>query len=165
MWVKPFAALAFGFVADRFGVSRTVACCMLLTAISFTLFAMTPAKQALLPLVVLNVAIAAVGIFALRGIYWALLTESGIPVALTGTAVGAASAIGFLPEVYMPLLSGVLLDGYPGPLGYRLLFAGIAAMAAVGVLAAFMIMRLNRRERERVMPAQSATASRGSQVS
>jgi hypothetical protein len=138
---------------------------MLLTAISFALFAMTPANQALLPLVVVNVAIAAVGIFALRGIYWALLSEGGIPVALTGTAAGVASAIGFIPEIYMPLLSGVLLDGYPGPLGYRLLFAGIAAMAAVGVLAAFLIMRLNRRERERVMPAQSATASRGSQVS
>ena len=165
MWIKPFAALACGFVADRFGISRTVACCMLLTAISFALFAMTPAKQALLPLVVVNVAIAAVGIFALRGIYWALLSEGGIPVALTGTAAGVASAIGFIPEIYMPLLSGVLLDGYPGPLGYRLLFAGIAAMAAVGVLAAFMIMRLNRRERERVMPAQSVTASRGSQVS
>ncbi len=165
MWVKPFAALAFGFVADRFGVSRTVACCMLLTAISFTLFAMTPANQALLPLVVLNVAIAAVGIFALRGIYWALLNESGIPIALTGTAVGAASAIGFLPEVYMPLLSGVLLDGYPGPLGYRLLFAGIAVMAVVGVGAAVLLMRHNRREGERVVSAQSATASRGSQVS
>jgi nitrate/nitrite transporter NarK len=165
MWVKPFTALASGFVADRFGISRTVACCMLLTAISFALFAMTPAKQALLPLVVVNVAIAAAGIFALRGIYWALLNEGGIPVALTGTAAGVASAIGFIPDIYMPLLSGVLLDGYPGPLGYRLLFAGIAAMAAVGVLAAFMIMRLNRRERERVMPAQSVTASRGSQVS
>jgi sugar phosphate permease len=153
MWVKPFAALGCGFVADRFGISRTVACCMFLTAISFALFAMTPAKQALLPLVVVNVAIAAVGIFALRGIYWALLSEGGIPVALTGTAAGAASAIGFLPEIYMPLLGGVLLDGYPGPLGYRLLFAGIAAMAAVGVLAAILIMRLNRRERERVMPA------------
>ena len=165
MWVKPFSALVSGFVADRFGISRTVACCMLLTAISFALFAMTPAKQALLPLVVVNVAVAAVGIFALRGIYWALLNEGGIPVALTGTAAGVASAIGFIPDIYMPLLSGVLLDGYPGPLGYRLLFAGIAAMAAVGVLAAFLIMRLNRRERERVMPAQSATASRGSQVS
>ena len=105
------------------------------------------------------------GIFALRGIYWALLNESGIPVALTGTAVGAASAIGFLPEVYMPLLSGVLLDGYPGPLGYRLLFAGIAVMAVVGVGAAILLMRLNRRERERVVSAQSAPASRGSQVS
>jgi nitrate/nitrite transporter NarK len=152
MWVKPFAALISGFVADRFGISNTVAWCMLLTAISFALFAMTPSNQALLPLVVVNVTIAAVGIFALRGIYWALLDECGIPAALTGTAAGTASAIGFVPDIYMPLLSGVLLDGYPGPLGYRLLFAGIAAMAMVGVFAACLLIRMNRQGREQVMP-------------
>jgi MFS family permease len=153
MWVKPFAALVSGFVADRFGISRTVACCMLLTAVSFALFAMTPANQVLLPLVVVNVAIAAVGIFALRGIYWALLDEGGIPAALTGTAAGTASAIGFIPDIYMPLLSGVLLDAYPGPLGYRFLFAGIAAMATIGVFAACLMIRMNRQAREKVMPA------------
>ena len=145
MWVKPFAALASGFVADRFGIARTVAFCLALTAISFAVFAMTPSRLALLPLVVVNVAIAAVGIFALRGIYWALLDESGIPVALTGTAAGIASAIGFLSEIYMPVLSGILLDTFPGLPGYRLLFAMVAALSTAGIVAACLIFRMNRK--------------------
>jgi MFS family permease len=144
MWIKPFVAFISGFVADRFGISRTVLVCMLVTTVSFVLFAMTPGNQALLPLVLLNVAVAAAGIFALRGIYWGLLAEGGVPVALTGTAVGVASAIGFVPEVYMPLIGGVLLDAYPGSLGYRLMFAGVAVACAVGVVAAILLIRMNR---------------------
>jgi len=144
MWVKPFAALASGFIADRFGIARTVTFCLLLTTISFALFAMTPSSLFLLPLVIVNVAVAAIGVFALRGIYWALLDEGGVPIALTGTAAGMASAIGLVSDIYMPLISGVLLDTYPGLPGYRLLFAGIVAICAVGILAAWLILRLNR---------------------
>ena len=96
----------------------------------------------------LNVVVAAAGIFALRGIYWALLDEGRVPAALTGTAAGVASAIGFLPEIYMPLLGGGILDGYPGNLGYRMLFTGVTAATAVGVIAAFLLLRLNQRRRE-----------------
>jgi MFS family permease len=149
MWVKPFAALISGFVGDRFGISRTVVFFMIVTTISFALFALTPANEALLPLVVVNVAVAAAGIFSLRGIYWALLDEGRVPTALTGTAVGVASVIGFLPEIYMPLIGGVILDGNPGVQGYRLLFTGVTAAMLVGVAAAFWLMRLNRRQRER----------------
>lgn len=144
MWLKPMAALAAGFLGDRFGISKTVAASMAITAVSFALFALTPANPAVLPLVILNVAISASFIFALRGIYFALLEEGGIPLKLTGTAAGVASAIGFIPDIYMPVVGGVLLDGYPGVMGYRLLFGFVAVLAVIGFIAALMIMRLQK---------------------
>jgi nitrate/nitrite transporter NarK len=145
MWVKPFAAIVSGFIADRIGISRAVFYCMLLTTVSFVLFAFTPGNPAVLPLVLVNVAIAALGIFAVRGIYFALLDEGGVPTAMTGTAAGVASGIGFLPEVYMPLLNGIVLDTYPGLAGYRLLFGFVSIIAAIGFLAALLMIRMNRR--------------------
>lgn len=144
MWLKPMAALAAGFLGDRFGISKTVAASMAITAVSFALFALTPANPAVLPLVILNVAISASFIFALRGIYFALLEEGGIPLKLTGTAAGVASAIGFIPDIYMPVVGGVLLDGYPGVMGYRLLFGFVAVLAVIGFIAALMIVRLQK---------------------
>ncbi len=141
MWLKPFAALAAGFLSDRFGISKSVAVSMAVTAVSFGLFAMTPATPAVLPLVILNVAISAIFIFALRGIYFALLEEGGIPLVLTGTAAGVASAIGYIPDIYMPVLGGYLLDTYPGVTGYRLLFGFVAVLAVVGFIAALAILR------------------------
>ena len=141
MWLKPFAALAAGFLGDRFGIARSVALSLAITAISFALFALTPSDPSVLPLVIVNVAISATFIFALRGIYFALLEEGGIPLALTGTAAGVASAVGFVPDIYMPVVGGYLLDTYPGVTGYRLLFGFVAVLALAGFIAALLLLR------------------------
>jgi hypothetical protein len=84
-------------------------------------------------------AIASVAIFALRGVYFALLEEGNIPLAVTGTAGGVVSAVAFTPDVFMPLLSGALRDAYPGAEGYRYLFLITAALCAAGFCAALLI--------------------------
>ena len=88
-----------------------------------------------------NGALAALCIYALRGIYFALLDEQGVPTAVTGTAAGVASVIGFTPDVYMPVVSGAILDNYPGLLGYRILFAGASIIAGIGVVAGWLLIR------------------------
>ena len=141
MWLKPVTALASGYLADRVGISNTVFGLMALAAVSFALFAVMPVSESMVTLLLINVAIASVAAFGLRGIYFALLEECSIPVALTGTAAGIVSVIGFTPDVFMPLLGGYLLDNYPGEEGYRYLFASIASMSLIGLGAAWMVMR------------------------
>jgi nitrate/nitrite transporter NarK len=140
-WINPLAPFISGFVADRFGISNTTFVLLLVMMFSFALFAVTPGNISLLPLVVFNGAVAALCIYALRGIYFALLDEQGVPRALTGTAAGVASVIGFTPDVYMPVVSGAILDNYPGLQGYRILFAGASVIAGLGVAAAWLLMR------------------------
>ena len=87
----------------------------------------------------LNVAVASLAVFAMRGIYFALLEEGGIPLAVTGTAAGIVSTIGFTPDIFMPLLGGVLLDAFPGQTGYRYFFLTTAAICSVGLVASMII--------------------------
>jgi Na+/melibiose symporter-like transporter len=79
-------------------------------------------------------------IFALRGIYFALLEEGGIAPAVTGTAAGVISAVGFTPDVFMPLVGGVMLDAYPGAEGYRYFYLFISILCAIGSVAAWLLM-------------------------
>ncbi len=147
MWIKPFAALGAGFLADRVGVARTVAWSFGILIPSFAVFTLTPGNPKLVAILVVNTAVASLAIFALRGIYFALLEEGGIPLAVTGTAAGLMSAVGFTPDVFMPLLGGVLLDRYPGAPGYRYLFGFIVILCALGFLASLVILRKGRPER------------------
>ena len=101
----------------------------------------TPARTSLLPLVLINGAVAALAIYALRGIYFALLDEQGVPAAVTGMAAGTASLIGFTSDVYMPVMSGAILDNYPGLSGYRVLFGVVTLIAALGTVAAWLLVR------------------------
>lgn len=146
-WINPVAPFISGFVADRFGISRTSAVLLSVMMVCFALFAFTPDKLSLLPLVVFNGALAAMCIYALRGIYFALLDEQDVPKAVTGTAAGVASVLGFTPDIYMPVVSGAILDNYPGLLGYRILFAGASLVSALGVAAACLLMRNRRGQR------------------
>lgn len=141
MWLKPFAAVAAGFLADKFGVSNTVFVSFLVLSAGFVAFGFLPGGESWLVIMLINAAIVSTAIFALRGIYFALLEEGGVETAVTGTAAGVISAIGFTPDVFMPLVGGVLLDAYPGAEGYRYFYLFIAGLCAVGTLASWKILR------------------------
>ena len=145
-WVKPFPAVAAGFLADKIGASRAIAWSFGILIASFTLFAMTPGRPDWILMVLVNTVVASLAIFAIRGIYFALLEEGGVPLALTGTATGIVSVVGYTPDIFMPLLGGTLLDRYPGAPGYRFLFLFVAGMCALGLVAALLIMRRSTRK-------------------
>ncbi len=146
MWLKPLAALIAGFVSDKAGIARSVAFLFIVLVVSFAVFAVMPGRSALLPLMISNVAIASLAVFAMRGIYFALLEEGGIPMKVTGTAAGIVSMVGYTPDIFMPLLGGVLLDAYPGVEGYRYFFLTTAAICAVGCIASVLIYYRHVRE-------------------
>ncbi len=140
MWLKPVVAVAAGFLADRVGVSKTTSWSFLILILSFSIFIFTPGNPRLVFILVANAALASFAIFALRGIYYALLEEGGIPFMVTGTATGIISVIGYTPDVFIPLLGGVLLDKFPGSLGYRYLFSFVVMMNISGLVSALTIM-------------------------
>lgn len=139
MWLKPVAALIAGFVSDKMGIAKSVSFLFVVLIGSFTIFAVLPGKPTLLPIMLVNVTIASLAVFAMRGIYFALLEEGGVPLAVTGTAAGIISMVGYTPDIFMPLLGGMLLDTFPGPEGYRYFFLTTAAICGVGFMASLMI--------------------------
>jgi hypothetical protein len=83
-------------------------------------------------------------IFALRGLYFAIMREGKVPIAYTGSAVGLVSAIGYTPDVFMGPLMGYLLDGSPGPIGHQHVFWAVFGFALAGLLASLRFTRLAR---------------------
>lgn len=139
MWLKPLAALIAGFVADRFGIARSVVWIFVVLIASYAAAAVLPGGPALVPVMIAIVAVSSLAVFAMRGIYFALLEEGGVPVAVTGTAAGVISAIGFTPDIFMPLMGGALMDAFPGAAGYRYFFSATAALCGIGLVAAVAI--------------------------
>jgi nitrate/nitrite transporter NarK len=150
MWIKPLSALGAGFLADKIGASKTVAWSFLILIASFVVFIFAPGNPKLVLILVINTAIAALAIFALRGVYFAIFEEGGVPLAVMGTATGVVSVIGYTPDIFMPMVGGVLLDGYPGPLGYRYFFMFIAGLCFLGLLAALIILRNYAKKKDNI---------------
>lgn len=156
MWLKPLAAFGAGFASDRIGIARSVSILFAVLVISFGAFAVLPGQPGLIPAMLLNVAVASLAVFGLRGIYFALLEEGGVPMAVTGTAAGIISVIGYTPDIFMPLLGGLLIDNFPGETGYRYFFLFTSGVCGIGFVAAMLIWR-----RVRIVPGLEDLGSAG----
>ena len=140
-WMRPVAAVGAGFLGDRYGVARmTVGCFVLLLACYLLLGLGTPAAGATW-LLLGNVLATSAAMFGLRALYFALFEEAKVPDALTGTAVGLVSVIGFTPDIFVGVIGGMLLDASPGPPGHRHYFLFLAAFAAAGLAASYALYR------------------------
>ena len=81
------------------------------------------------------------GVYGIRGIYFALMQESAVPLAATGTAVGIMSVVGFTPDVFMSPLMGYLLDSYPGAPGHRYVFLVLAIFSLIGLVVGLIFRK------------------------
>lgn len=129
-----------GILADKMGsISKViVGSYLVITAAMAAILLLPSTKSMMIPLVLILIVLCS-GIFAMRGIYFATIDEVGIPIKITGTAVGIVSLIGFVPDVYMSALCGKLLDQYEGVSGYRAIFIVMILFAVVGLAASILL--------------------------
>lgn len=65
---------------------------------------------------------------------WTMMSEGQIPVEYSGTAAGLVCTIGAIPELFVTVLAGRLIDTNPGITGYHYFFYFVAAVTTVGFL-------------------------------
>jgi sugar phosphate permease len=146
-YLRPVGAMAAGLLADRAGVAPVVAGSFAMLTGLYALLGSQLATPALAGLVYANLVVTMLAVFALRGVYFALLEETGVPASRTGAAVGLVSLVGFTPDVFFAAVAGRLLDATPGIGGHREYFLLLAGIAAVGWLASMLVVRYARERR------------------
>ena len=142
-WARPVAALAAGLLADRVSGSRVIVGCFALLLATDLYFGLGTPAPGYIGLMSANAAVSAAAIFGLRGVYFALLGEGSIPTAVTGTAVGFISVLGFTPDIFVAFVAGVLLDRSPGLGGHQHVFLFLAGFSVLGILAAAAFRRVS----------------------
>lgn len=142
LWVRPVAAIGAGFLADRFRASWATLLSFVLIGIGSALLASGWVPPDGRFLMLFGIVTASLGIHALRGLYYAIMGETRIPLAFTGSAVGIVSVVGYTPDVFFGPLMGYLLDRSPGPDGHEQVFLVIAAFALAGVVATLLFRRI-----------------------
>jgi nitrate/nitrite transporter NarK len=144
-WMRSIAPIACGFLGDRFTISRMLAVVFGILLASNLFFATNTPVPGTAWVLIGNTLIGCTAVFGLRGLYFALLQEGNIPLALTGTAVGVISVVGFTPDIFVAYVGGILLDRSPGLLGHQHFFFFMAAFAAIGMIASYTSLRMLKR--------------------
>jgi len=140
-WMRPVAAVVAGFLGDRFMVSRMLVVTFAVLLGSHLFFALDTPAQGMAWVLVGNTLISFAAVFGLRSLYFALFQEAKVPAAVTGTAVGLVSVIGFTPDIFVSYFGGVLLDRSPGLAGHQDFFLMLAGFSALGTIVSYVLMR------------------------
>ncbi len=143
-YLRPLAAIGAGFLADRYSAGRIIGVIFLVLGVAYAGIAIANPAGAWLNVIYANIFVTMFGVFALRGVYFALLAETHTPKHLTGTTVGLVSFIGYTPEIFFAPITGRILDAAPGLPGFRHYFLFLAAVAAIGLLVIVWLTWLNR---------------------
>jgi len=137
LFIRPIVGVAVGFLADRSRASLYLCIGFALSIIGALLFASGYIASSN-PLFFTTIIITALGVYAARVLYFAVMKEGRIPLALTGTAVGVISFIGYTPDIFAGPMIGYFLDGWKGEQGHAYLFYTLAGFSFVGLLASIL---------------------------
>jgi hypothetical protein len=80
-------------------------------------------------------------VFTMRGVFWAPMSEVGVPARITGSAFGIGCLIGYAPGMFAYMVYGSILDRFPGGQGYTYVFSLMSALAVVGFLVSSLLHR------------------------
>jgi len=144
-YLRPVAAVVAGILADRFVASRTIGIMFVILTISFGMLSIAVPTQGWLTIIYVNIIVSVFAVFAVRGIYYALLQETGTPPKITGTTVGIMSFVGYTPEIFFAPIAGRILDASPGIPGHQNYFLFLAAISLLGLAVVFYLVRTIKR--------------------
>lgn len=148
LFIRPVIGVVIGILADR---SQTTIYLLLGFIISFLgalLFASGIISASATALFFVSIIVLASGVYATRSLYFAVMQKGQIPLALTGTAVGLISLVGFTPDIFAGPIMGYLLDNSPGKAGHQHVFWMLAVVSLMGGVAAWYYFKLYKSKEE-----------------
>jgi sugar phosphate permease len=141
-YLRIVGAVVAGIIADRFSPGRTILVCFTVLCLSYLFLSGSQPGQDALYLIIANLLVTFLFVYALRGLYFALLQETDTPGHLTGTTVGMVSVLGFASDLFFYPLAGRILDFSPGVAGHQNYFALLVGIAVLGLLVTLVLVRL-----------------------
>jgi len=144
-YLRPVAAVVAGILADRFVASRTIGVTFVVLTVSFGILSIATPTTGWLTIIYINIFVSVFAVFAIRGIYYAMLQETRTPPEITGTTVGIMSFVGYTPEIFFAPIAGRILDAAPGIPGHQNYFLFLAAISLIGLAVVFYLVRTIKR--------------------
>ncbi len=149
LFVRPVVGVIIGILADRTKSTLWLVISFVISFFGALLFALGIISTSDTALFFISILIVATGVYTARSLYFAVMQRGQIPIALTGTAVGLISLIGYTPDIFAGPAMGYLLDHTPGAMGHQHVFWMLALFSSIGGIAAFIYFRLYRKPNEK----------------
>jgi sugar phosphate permease len=141
--IRIIIGIVIGMLADKTNASFMMMVSFGITILGALIFASGVMDINTPILFGITIIVVATGVYAFRTLYFAAIQDGKIPLAVTGTAVGLISLVGYTPDIFMGPVIGVLIDNSPGELGFQKVFLMLAIFSFIGLIASIIFHRLH----------------------
>lgn len=138
LFIRPVVGILIGIMADRSQITLWLVIGFFVSIIGALIFATGIIPPNSSSIFFMSILIVAIGVYAARSLYFAVMQQGQIPLVLTGTAVGLISLIGYTPDIFAGPAMGILLDNSPGKTGHQHVFWMLSVFSVIGGIAALI---------------------------
>lgn len=148
LFLRPVVGISIGFLADKSNASIWIVIGFIISVLSSVLFASGLVNGGQSFLFFMNVILIGIGVYSVRVLYFAVLKEGKIPLALTGTAVGLISLVGYTPDIFVGPTMGYFLDNNPGIRGHQLVYGFLSVFSVIGLITSIIFYKYSNTKKE-----------------
>jgi len=144
LWLRPVGGIFGGYLGDKFGNIKMLTWALILSTLGLVALIYIPSmgllSGAVVSLCVFFILFVGLLTYAIRGLYWAIIENLKVPESKLGLAIGIISAMGYCPDIFIPLINGYIMDYAPDQkTGYQLYFGYTVIMASFGIIACYVL--------------------------
>jgi MFS family permease len=141
-WMRPIGGIVGGFLADKIGKANVIIGALTIASLLLITIAYLPTNTPL-NLALVMVLICITFLWAIRGTYWSILGECQVSNKVMGLAIGLISLIGYLPDVFSPMINTLSTRIFGGEWAHNGYFIISAAFGFIGVGLVILFKKLS----------------------
>jgi len=131
-WLRPVGGIIGGFLADKMGRSNVIIGTLVIGSLLLITIAFLPANVPL-SVAIIIILTCITFLWAIRGTYWSILGECQVNNQVMGLAIGLISLIGYLPDIFSPMINTLSLRIFGSDWAHNGYFVISAAFGFLGV--------------------------------
>ena len=142
LYLRPLVCVIIALISDKTSHVYLIIIGFITMLIGSLIFALGLVQFDMNFVFYLSLVVVATGTYSIRALYFSIMQKGLIPLALTGTAVGIISVVGYSPDIFATPLIGYIIDKYPGILGHQYVFLMLVFFSILGLSASIKFARL-----------------------
>ena len=142
LYLRPLVCVIIALISDKTSHVYLIIIGFVTMLIGSLIFALGLVQFDMNFVFYLSLVVVATGTYSIRALYFSIMQKGLIPLALTGTAVGIISVVGYSPDIFATPLIGYIIDKYPGILGHQYVFLMLVFFSILGLSASIKFARL-----------------------
>lgn len=142
-YVLYFLAPLGGYIADKFlhSTLKFYGYGFIVIAVLFFATMKIPAGEGSMAIAITISMLSSAFAMMMYGVMWSILNEINIPVGYAATAIGIASMVIYLPDLFVPTLFGSWLDNLGEAAGYGRMFLFMGICSVIAVILSFTLSK------------------------